>query len=108
MATGCVFIYDSDGDGILDEEILIDLLTMSNTAEHHLIIDCNLNLFNFTISAVAGTTLSTTMPLDCPISSSSFNHVSNRGKQGFCVCASGVVTARHAQEFVQATFYSKN
>ena len=86
VATGCVFMYDSNGDGTLDDETLIGLPTMSNTAEHHLIIDCNLNLLNFTISAVAGTTLSTVMPLDCPISSPSFNHVSNRGKQGFCMC----------------------
>ena len=108
VATGCVFMYDSNGDGTLDDEILIGLPTRGNTAEHHLIIDCNLNLLNFTISAVAGTTLSTVMPLDCPISSPSFNHVSNRGKQGFCVCASGIVTPRHAQECAQATFHSKN
>ena len=107
VATGCVFMYDSNGDGTLDDETLIGLPTRGNTAEHHLIIDCNLNLLNFTISAVAGTTLSTVMPLDCPISSPFFNHVSNRGKQGFCVCASGIVTPRHAQECAQATFHIK-
>ena len=90
VATGCVFMYDSNGDGALDDETLISLPMMGNTAEHHLIIDCNLNLLNFIISAVAGTTLSTVMPLDCPISSPSFNHVFNRGKQGFCVSHPGI------------------
>ena len=41
VATGCVFMYDSNGDGTLDDEILIGLPTRGNTAEHHLIIDCN-------------------------------------------------------------------
>ena len=83
VATGCVFMYDSNEDGRLDDEILINLPTMGNSAEHHIIIDCSLNRLNFTLSAVAGTSLSAMVPLDCPISGSFFNHVSSRGKQGF-------------------------
>ena len=83
MATGCVFIYDSNGDETLDDEKLINLPTMGNTGELLLIVDCNLNHLNFTLSAVAGTTLSAAMLLDCPISSPFFNLVSSRGKQDF-------------------------
>jgi len=85
VATGCVFMYDSNGDGQLDDEILVNLPSMGDSAEHHIIIDCSLNRLNFTLRAVAGTTLSATVPLDCPISSPSFNPVSSRGKQGFFV-----------------------
>ena len=74
-------MYDSDGDGTLDSEMFINLPLSSHTAEGRIIMDCNLNLLNFTITAVAGTTLSTTMPLDCPVSGHSFNLVSSRGKQ---------------------------
>ena len=84
LATGCVFVYDSNGDGTLDDEVLINLPKMATMAEHYLIIDCNLNRLNFTLSAIAGATLSDAILLDCPISSS-FNHVSSRGKQGFCL-----------------------
>ena len=73
-------MYDSNGDGTLDIEALLNLPMMGNTAEGRIIIDCNLNQLNFTITAVAGTTLSTTMPLDCPVSDPSFNLVSSRGK----------------------------
>ena len=82
LATGCVFVYDSNGDGTLDDEVLINLPKMATMAEHYPIIDCNLNRLNFTLSAIAGATLSAAILLDCPISSS-FNHVSSRGKQGF-------------------------
>ena len=78
MATGCEFIYDSDEDGTLDGETLINLPMMGNTAQSHVIIDCNLNQFNFTIRAVAGTTLSTVVPLNCPVSGSSFDLVYSR------------------------------
>ena len=82
VATGCEFIYDRDGDGTLDGETLINLPIMGNTAKGRIIIDCNLNQLNFTLSAVAGTTLSSPrIPLDCPISNILFNLVSNRGKQ---------------------------
>ena len=81
LVTGCVFMYDSNKDGTLDSETLINLPMMSNTAEGRIIIDCNLNQLNFTITAVAGTTLATAMPLDCPVSDPSFNLVSSRGKQ---------------------------
>ena len=83
VATGCVFIYDSNGDGTLDSETLINLPLMSYTAEGHIIINCNLNRLNFTLRAVAGTTLSTAFPLDCPVSDPSFDLVSGRGKQLF-------------------------
>ena len=83
VATGCVFVYDSNDDGTMDRKTLIILPTLGSTAEHRLIIDCNLNRLNFTLSAVAGTTHSTTMSLDCPVSSSSFNHVFTRGKHIF-------------------------
>ena len=73
-------MYDSNGDGTLDIEALLNLPMMGNTAEGRIIIDCNLNQLNFTIAAVAGTTLSTTMPLDCP-ASDTFDLVSSRGKQ---------------------------
>ena len=79
VATGCEFIYDSDEDGTLDDETLINLPMMGNTAESHVVIDCNLNRLNFALSAVAGTTLSAAVPLDCPVSSSSFDLVSSRG-----------------------------
>ena len=81
VATGCVFMYDSDGDGTLDSETLINLPLSSHTAEGRIIMDCNLNLLNFTITAVAGTTLSTIIPLDCPISDPSFNLSFSGGKQ---------------------------
>ena len=80
VATGCEFIYDSDEDGTLDGETLINLPMMGNTAQSHVIIDCNLNQFNFTIRAVAGTTLSTVVPLNCPVSGSSFDLVYSRGR----------------------------
>ena len=83
VATGCVFTYDSNGDGTWDDEKLINLPTMGNMGELLLIIDCNLNHLNFTLSAVAGTTLSAAMLLDCPISSPFLNHYSSRGKQDF-------------------------
>ena len=81
VATGCVFMYDSNGDGILDSETLINLPSLGNTAEGRIVIDCNLNRLNFTLRAVAGTTLSTAIPLDCPDSDPSFDLVSGRGKQ---------------------------
>ena len=81
VATGCVFMYDSNGDGTQESETLINLPSMGNTAEGRIVIDCNLNRLNFTIRAVAGTTLSTAIPLDCPVSDPSFNLVSSRGKQ---------------------------
>ena len=74
-------MYDSNGDGTLDSETIFNLPMMDNTAEGRIIIDCNLNQLNFTIRAVAGTTLSTAMALDCPVSDPSFNLVSSRGKQ---------------------------
>ena len=80
MATGCEFIYDSNEDGTLDGETLINLPMMGNTAQSHVIIDCNLNQLNFTIRAVAGTTLSTAVPLNCPVSGSSFDLVYSRGR----------------------------
>ena len=72
-------MYDSNGDGTLESETFIILPPMGNTAEHHLIIDCNLNQFNFTLSAVSGVTLSATKLLDCAISG--LHHVSIIGKQ---------------------------
>ena len=80
MATGCVFAYDSNGDGTLDVEALINLPMLGNTAEGRIIIDCNLNRLNFTVRAVAGTTLSTAMQLDCPVSDT-FNLVFSGGRQ---------------------------
>ena len=74
-------MYDSNGDGTLDSETLINLPTLSYTAEGRIITDCNLNQLNFTIRAVAGTTLPTTIPLDCPISDPSFNLTFIGGKQ---------------------------
>ena len=74
-------MYDSNGNGTLDSETLLSLPLMDNTAEGRIIIDCNLNQLNFTIRAVAGTTLSTAVPVDCPVSGHSFNLVSSRGKQ---------------------------
>ena len=73
VATGCVFMYDSNGDGTLDSETFLNLTMSSYTAEGRIIIDCNLNQLNFTVRAVAGTTLATAIPLGCPVSS--------RGKQ---------------------------
>ena len=81
VATGCVFMYDSNGDGTLNSETLINLPMMSYTARGRIILDCNLNRLNFTVRAVAGTTLSTAIPLDCPVSDPSFDLVSGRGKQ---------------------------
>ena len=81
VATGCVFMYDSNGDGTLDSETIFNLPLSSYTAEGRIIIDCNLNQLNFTITAVAGTRLPTTIPLDCPISDPSFNLSFIRGKQ---------------------------
>ena len=78
VATGCVFMYDSNGDGTLDSETLLNVPMMTYTAEGRMIIDCNLNQLNFTIRAVAGTTLSTA--IDCP-ASDTFDLVSSRGKQ---------------------------
>ena len=66
-------MYDSSGDGTLDVEVLVNLPLMGNTAKGRIIIDCHLNQLNFTIRAVAGTTLSRAMPLDCPVSDPSFN-----------------------------------
>ena len=81
MATGCEFIYDSNGDGTLDVEVLINVPTMGNIARRQVVIDCNLNQINFVMRAVVGTTLSSTRrPLDCPVSDPSFNPVSSRGK----------------------------
>ena len=71
-------MYDSNDDGTLDSETFIILPTVGNTAERHLIIDCNLNQLNFTVRAVSGITLSTTIPLDCAISS--LHHVSSTSK----------------------------
>ena len=79
VATGCIFMYDSNGDGTLNSETFIILPPMGNTAEYHLIIDCNLNQLNFTLSAVSGIILSTTKLLDCAISG--LHHVSSIGKQ---------------------------
>ena len=79
VATGCVFMYDSNGDGTLESETFIILPTLGNTAEHHLIIDCNLNQLNFTLSAVSGVTLSATKLLDCAVSG--LHRVSIIGKQ---------------------------
>ena len=59
---------------------LINLSMLSYTAEGHIDMDCNLNQLNFTVRAVAGTTLCKAMPLDCPVSDPSFNLVSSRGK----------------------------
>ena len=81
VATGCVFMYDSNGDETLESESLINLPSMGNTAEGCIFIDCNLNQLNFTLRAVAGTTLSTAKPLECPVSDPSFDLVSSRGKQ---------------------------
>ena len=81
VATGCVFMYDSNGDGTLNSETLFNLPMMSYTAWGRIILDCNLNRLNFTLRAVAGTTLSTAVPLECPVSDPSFNLVSGRGKQ---------------------------
>ena len=78
VATGCVFVYDSTGDGTLDTRILINLPMNSNTGENHITINCNLDILNFQIS---GTTLPTAMPLDCPVSDPPFNLVTSRGKQ---------------------------
>ena len=72
-------MYDSNGDGTMDTETLINLPMVGNTAEGHIVIDCDLNRLNFTIRAVAGTTLSTAVPLDCPISDPSFDLVFSRG-----------------------------
>ena len=80
VATGCVFAYDSNGDGTLDVEALINLPMLGDTAEGRIIIDCNLNRLNFTVRAVAGTTLSTAMQLDCPVSDT-FNLVFSGGRQ---------------------------
>ena len=81
VATGCEFIYDGNGDGTLDVEVLINLARMSIVAEGHVVIDCNLNQLNFTIRAVVNTTVSSArLPLDCPVSDSSFNPVSIRGE----------------------------
>ena len=81
VATGCEFIYDSNGDGTLDVEVLINVPRISSVGGSRVIIDCNLNRLNFTIRAVVGTTLSSArMPLDCPVSDSSFNLFSIRGK----------------------------
>ena len=78
VATGCEFIYDN---GTLDAEVLINVARMSNIAEGHVVIDCNLNQLNFTIRAVVNTTASSArLPLDCPVSNSSFNPVSIRGE----------------------------
>jgi len=74
-------MYDSNGDGTLNSETLINLPMMSYTARGRIILDCNLNRLNFTVRAVAGTTLSTAIPLDCPVSDPSFDLVSGRGKQ---------------------------
>ena len=74
-------MYDSNGNGTLDSETLVNLPMMGNTAESRIIVDCNLNQLNFTLRAVAGTTLSTAIPLDCPVSDPSFDLVSGRGKQ---------------------------
>ena len=71
-------MYDSNEDGTLDSETFIILPTVGNTAERHLIIDCNLNQLNFTVRAVSGITLFTTIPLDCAISS--LHRVSSTGK----------------------------
>ena len=71
-------MYDSNEDGTLDSETFIVLPTVGNTAERHLIIDCNLNQLNFTVRAVSGITLSTTIALDCAISS--LHPVSSTGK----------------------------
>ena len=81
VATGCVFVYDSTGDGTLDTRILINLPMNSNTGENHTIINCNLDILNFQIRPVAGTTLTTAKPLGCPVSASPFNLVTSRGKQ---------------------------
>lgn len=81
VATGCEFMYDSNGDGTLDVEVLINLARMSIVAESRVIIDCNLNQLNFIIRAVVGSTLSSArIPLDCPVSDSSFSPISIRGK----------------------------
>ena len=86
VATGCEFIYDSNGDGIMNEEALLNLPTLGNEAESHVIIDCNLKELNFTIRAVFGTTLSSErVPLDCPVTDSMFDPVSSGGKQGKCL-----------------------
>ena len=74
-------MYDSNGNGTLDSEKLLNLPALSYTAEGSIIIDCNLHRLNFTLRAVAGTTLSATLSLDCPVSDPSFNLVSSRGKQ---------------------------
>ena len=80
VATGCEFVYDSNGDGTLDVEVLINVPTMGNIAESRVIIDCNLNQLDFIIRAVVGTALSSArIPLDCPVSDSSFNPHSIRG-----------------------------
>ena len=77
VATGCEFIYDSNGDGTLDVEVLINVPMMGNMAESRVFIDCNLNQLDFII---VGTTLSSArIPLDCPVSDSSFNPLSIRG-----------------------------
>ena len=82
MSTGCIFVYDSSGDGTMDYQILMNLPKMVNTAEVNVIINCDLNRLNFTFSAVAGTTLfSPRMLLDCPVHDTSFNLLSSRGKQ---------------------------
>ena len=78
-------MYNSNGDGTLESETLINLPSMGNTAEGLIIIDCNLNQLNFTLRAVAGTTLSTAIPLECPVSYPSFDLVSGRGKHSFLI-----------------------
>ena len=84
VATGCEFVYDSNEDGTLDVEVLINVPMMGNIAESRVIIDCNLNQLDFIIRAVVGTTLSSPrIPLDCPVSDSSFDPVSIRGKLYF-------------------------
>ena len=81
VATGCLFMYDSNGDGTLDDETSISLPRIGNTGEGRIIIDCHLNHLNFTIRAVAGTTLPMTMAVDCSVSDPSFNLASSRGEQ---------------------------
>ena len=92
-------MYDSNGDGTLESETFIILPPMGNTAEYHLIIDCNLNQFNFTLSAVSGVTLSATKLLDCAISG--LHHVSIIGKQALGLYVSySCIQVSHTQPFM--------